>query len=79
MKTGDCLIFKVLRFFTFQGEEKMINTQLEELQADSATLSQFAKELKKEGNIELYKKVKAKKEFLDEYIRSRSSDQILFT
>jgi hypothetical protein len=57
----------------------MINTQLEELQADSANLSAFAEQLKKEGNNDLYKKVKAKKEFLDEYIKNRSNDSILFT
>ena len=50
----------------------MPHPQIQRLQNDSAQLESFAQKLEIEGKYDLVKKIKAKKEFLDEYITSKS-------
>ena len=45
-------------------------TQIKRLQKDSAELLSFQQKILEEGDIELAKKIKAKKKFLDKHIAS---------
>ena len=45
-------------------------TQIRRLQKDSAELHLFQQKILEEGDIELAKKIKAKRKFLDSYIES---------
>tara|TARA_B100001093_G_C26792541_1_gene999622 strand:- start:628 stop:804 length:177 start_codon:yes stop_codon:yes gene_type:complete len=50
----------------------MPQTQIQKLMQDSAELENFAQKLKIEGKLDLVKKVKAKKKYLDDYITGKS-------
>tara|TARA_B110000495_G_C23041172_1_gene624637 strand:- start:298 stop:474 length:177 start_codon:yes stop_codon:yes gene_type:complete len=50
----------------------MPHPQIQRLQNDSVQLESFAQKLESEGKYDLVKKIKAKKEFLDEYITKKS-------
>lgn len=56
--------------FTFQEETIMSDNQIQRLRKDSAELETYANVLKREGEFELMKKIKTKKEFLDNHIES---------
>tara|TARA_B100000780_G_C21062377_1_gene427088 strand:- start:138 stop:302 length:165 start_codon:yes stop_codon:yes gene_type:complete len=49
----------------------MSNQQLQRLQQDSAQLQMFVNKLKSEGKLDLVKKIKAKKQYLDNYITTK--------
>lgn len=49
----------------------MSKQQLQRLQQDSAQLEMFANKLTSEGKLDLVKKIKAKKEYLDNYITTK--------
>ena len=46
--------------------------QTQKLMQDSAELENFAQKLQIEGKLDLVKKVKAKKKYLDDYITEKS-------
>ena len=48
----------------------MSDNQIQRLRKDSAELETYANVLKREGEFELMKKIKTKKEFLDNHIES---------
>tara|TARA_Y100000389_G_scaffold202979_1_gene249966 strand:+ start:6505 stop:6681 length:177 start_codon:yes stop_codon:yes gene_type:complete len=50
----------------------MPQTQIQKLMQDSAELENFAQKLQIEGKLDLVKKVKAKKKYLDDYITEKS-------
>lgn len=50
----------------------MSNDQLQRLQNDSAELENYAQKLTNEGKFDLVKKIKAKKQYLDNYITTKS-------
>lgn len=50
----------------------MSKDQLQRLQKDSAELETYAQKLTNEGKLDLVKKIKAKKEYLDNYITIKS-------
>ena len=50
----------------------MPQTQIQKLMQDSAELENFAQKLQIEGKLDLVKKVKAKKKYLDDYITGKS-------
>tara|TARA_B100001093_G_scaffold251702_2_gene241039 strand:+ start:2339 stop:2584 length:246 start_codon:yes stop_codon:yes gene_type:complete len=52
-------------------ENLMSNQQLQRLQQDSAQLEMFVNKLESEGKLDLVKKIKAKKEYLDKYITTK--------
>jgi len=50
----------------------MPQTQIQKLMQDSAELENFAQKLQIEGKLDLVKKVKAKKKYLDDYLTEKS-------
>jgi hypothetical protein len=59
-------------FYFFTKENTMPQTQIQKLMQDSAELENFAQKLQIEGKLDLVKKVKAKKKYLDDYITGKS-------
>jgi len=58
--------------FYFSRRNTMSNDQLQRLQNDSAELENYAQKLTNEGKFDLVKKIKAKKQYLDNYITTKS-------
>ena len=58
--------------FYLSRRNTMSNDQLQRLQNDSAELENYAQKLTNEGKLDLVKKIKAKKQYLDNYITTKS-------
>lgn len=51
----------------------MVLAQIERLKSDLTQIENFAKQLKKEGKVDLSKKVWTKRDFLEKYIQEVSA------